>query len=183
MIYRLDDIDSSLIKDLEYDDSDESLSLWFRWGGFSKHYDVPQSLFDRLILSDSVGNFYNNKIKQVFSKTKKQNKMAESKKERKIINVKINVDEIEKAWLFQGEKGRYLNCTILFSDEKDTFGNNGMIVQQVPKEIYKKNNKTQGPILGNCSVFEKKVLEEEKVGTESGKMLGDDADVIDDLPF
>lgn len=77
----------------------------------------------------------------------------------KIIRVRIDVTKIIKEWLFSGEKGVYLDATIFFNEVKDEYKNNGMIVQSVPKVIWEaekqkpKNEKTQGPILGNISVF------------------------------
>ena len=68
------------------------------------------------------------------------------------ISLNINVKEIEKGRLFQGQKGTYLNCTIFVDlDQADQYGNHGMITQDITKD--EKNNGVQGKILGNGKVF------------------------------
>jgi hypothetical protein len=68
------------------------------------------------------------------------------------VKLKINVSEIEKARLFKGKKGTYLDATVFIDiDQKDQYENNGMITQDVSKE--EKDAGTKGPILGNCQVF------------------------------
>jgi hypothetical protein len=68
------------------------------------------------------------------------------------VNLKINVSEIEKARLFQGQKGIYLDATVFIDiDQVDNYGNNGMITQNVSKE--EKEQGVKGNILGNCKVF------------------------------
>jgi len=68
------------------------------------------------------------------------------------VSLKINVMEIEKARLFQGKKGAYLDATIFIDiDEKDQYGNNGMITQDVSKD--EKAQGVKGNILGNGSIF------------------------------
>jgi len=68
------------------------------------------------------------------------------------VNLKIDVTKIDKARLFAGQKGTYLDATI-FVDTKefDQYGNSGMITQNVSKE--EKDQGVQGAILGNCKVF------------------------------
>lgn len=78
-----------------------------------------------------------------------------------IIHQRINIEKLNREWFFKGEKGTYIDFTLLFSHQKDQYGNNGMIVQAVPKSVWEKekalpaNQKTQGQILGNAIVFEK----------------------------
>lgn len=68
------------------------------------------------------------------------------------ISLKINVSMIEKARLFKGAKGMYLDCTTFVDlDNLDQYGNSGMITQDVTKE--EKVAGTQGPILGNSKIF------------------------------
>ena len=68
------------------------------------------------------------------------------------VSLKIDVSKIDKAWLFRGEKGVYLDATVFIDEsEADQYGNNGMITQDVTKE--EREQKVQGPILGNCKVF------------------------------
>ena len=68
------------------------------------------------------------------------------------VNLKIDVTNIEKARLFQGEKGTYLDAQVFVDvDEKDQYGNNGMITQAVSKD--ERDQGVKGAILGNCRVF------------------------------
>lgn len=68
------------------------------------------------------------------------------------VSLKIDVSKIEKARLFKGAKGTYLDATVFIDiDQKDQYDNNGMITQDVSKE--EKQGGVQGAILGNCKVF------------------------------
>ena len=68
------------------------------------------------------------------------------------ISLNINVKEIDKARLFTGTKGTYLNATVFVDlDQFDEYGNSGMITQDVTKE--EREQKVQGAILGNSKVF------------------------------
>ena len=116
-------------------------------------------------------------IKPYF-KIKNQNKMAD-----KILKCKIDVTKINKDYLFTGEKGVYLNFTVLYNEGKDNYENNGMIVQDVPKEIYKSDKTIKGEILGNVREFAGAGKDlEAQPGVESGKVGVTDA-IADDLPF
>ena len=65
-----------------------------------------------------------------------------------IIGLKINVSNIDKNRLFKGEKGTYLDITLLENREgPDKYGNDFIVVQDVTKEEREKGVK--GPILGN----------------------------------
>ena len=68
------------------------------------------------------------------------------------LSLKINVSQIDKARLFAGQKGTYLDATI-FVDlaELDQYGNSGMITQDVSKD--EKQQGVKGNILGNGKVF------------------------------
>lgn len=68
------------------------------------------------------------------------------------VSLKIDVTKIEKARLFQGAKGTYLDATVFIDiDQLDQYGNSGMITQDVSKE--EKQQQVKGAILGNCKVF------------------------------
>jgi hypothetical protein len=68
------------------------------------------------------------------------------------VTIKIDVSKIDKARLFQGQKGIYLDATVFIDvDTADQYGNNGMITQNVSKE--EKANGVKGNILGNVQVF------------------------------
>jgi len=68
------------------------------------------------------------------------------------VSLKINVSQIDKARLFLGQKGAYLDATVFIDiDQLDQYGNSGMITQDVSKE--EKQQNVKGNILGNCKVF------------------------------
>lgn len=68
------------------------------------------------------------------------------------VSLKIDVTNIDKARLFKGQKGTYLDATVFIDpDNQDQYGNNGMITQDVTKE--ERDAGTRGEILGNCKVF------------------------------
>jgi len=65
-----------------------------------------------------------------------------------IIRVKIDVSKIDKSRLFKGQKGTYLDITLLPMKELGKFGDTHMVVQDVSKEDREKGVK--GAILGNA---------------------------------
>ena len=68
------------------------------------------------------------------------------------VSLKIDVTKIDKARLFKGQKGTYLDATVFIDiDQKDQYDNNGMITQDVTKA--EKDQGVKGNILGNCQVF------------------------------
>jgi len=68
------------------------------------------------------------------------------------VSLKIDVTKIDKARLFVGQKGKYLDATVFIDvDEKDQYDKNGMITQDVTKD--EKDQGVKGNILGNCKVF------------------------------
>ena len=68
------------------------------------------------------------------------------------VSIKLDVTKIDKARLFQGQKGTYLDATVFIDiDELDQYGNSGMITQDVSKE--EKQNGVKGNILGNVKLF------------------------------
>jgi hypothetical protein len=91
----------------------------------------------------------------------------------KILRLKIDVTKIDKARLFKGEKGTYLDCTLLYNEATDQYGNNGMITQDVSKEDRDAGNK--GAILGNAKEFKQQVSAPAKASTP--------ASLSDDIPF
>lgn len=68
------------------------------------------------------------------------------------VSLKIDVTKIDKARLFSGQKGTYLDATVFIDiDQVDQYNNNGMITQDVSKD--EKQQGVKGNILGNCKVF------------------------------
>jgi len=62
--------------------------------------------------------------------------------------LRIDVTKIDKAALYKGAKGTYLDVTLLDNrDGTDQYGNDGMIVQDIGKERREAGEK--GAILGN----------------------------------
>jgi len=69
------------------------------------------------------------------------------------ISIKLDVTKIDKARLFKGEKGTYLDLTTFVDlDEKDQYENNGFISQSQTKEE-RETKAPHTPILGNVKVF------------------------------
>lgn len=87
------------------------------------------------------------------------------------ISIKLDVTKIEKTKLYKGDKGTYLNATILMKDESDQYGNIGIIVQNVSKE--EREAGVKGAILGNVKYINKQVQQVKAV----------EVDLSSDLPF
>ena len=92
------------------------------------------------------------------------------------ISVKLDVTKIDKARLFKGEKGTYLDAVILYDSEADQYGNNGMIIQSVTKE--EREAGTRGAILGNVKSIGVASPQPVKAVTSAPA-----ANVNDDIPF
>ena len=68
------------------------------------------------------------------------------------VSLKIDVTKIDKARLFQGAKGTYLDLTgFIDLDQVDEYGYNGFITQSTSQEERQAGVKL--PILGNSKVF------------------------------
>ena len=95
------------------------------------------------------------------------------------VSVKIDVTKIDKARLFKGEKGTYLDLTTFINtDEKDKYDNNGFITQSPTKE--EREAKTQMPILGNVRVFYTDGGQQQEQQTPQSQ---GGVDFDDDIPF
>ncbi len=95
-----------------------------------------------------------------------------------MITGKLNVKLIDKAKLYVGEKGTYLDF-VLIETPGNQYGNDYMIVQSVTKEEREKGIK--GVVLGNC-----KVINQQKPATAQADPFGDPKaaqTVENDLPF
>ncbi len=68
-----------------------------------------------------------------------------------VINLKINVSLITKDKLFKGEKGTYLNCTLIPTPNSQ-YGD-FMIVEDTTKE--EREKEVKGVILGNGKKFQR----------------------------
>lgn len=72
-----------------------------------------------------------------------------------IIRVKIDVTKIDKSAIFHGDKGKYIDITLLGNrDGVDRFGKHYMVVQDIGRERREAGEK--GPILGNGEIVGQK---------------------------
>ncbi len=93
------------------------------------------------------------------------------------VRLKIDVTKIEKARLFDGKKGTYLDATTFIDlDNVSEYGDNGMITQDITKE--EKEAGTKGAILGNAKVFWNDGGQQK---SQPSQQPADDFD--DDIPF
>lgn len=100
------------------------------------------------------------------------------------VQVKIDVSKIDKALLYKGSKGTYLDATVFIDvDTPDQYGNHGMVTQDISKE--KKDAGEKGPILGNVKIFWKDSGSNQAVQrpvSKPSKPAGG-ANFDDDIPF
>ena len=97
------------------------------------------------------------------------------------LSVRIDVTKIDKARLYKGAKGTYLDLTTFIdTEQQDQYENNGFISQSTTKE--ERDAQVQTPILGNVKVFftdgAKKV---ESAPVNQGGLSIEELD--DDVPF
>ena len=97
-----------------------------------------------------------------------------------IIKCKINVNKVDKSKMFKGEKGTYLDVTLLPNKNgTDEYGNDYMIVQDVSKADREAGVK--GAILGNAKVWAKSAPKEQPpAGAPAGSAP---TDAGDDIPW
>jgi hypothetical protein len=99
------------------------------------------------------------------------------------VSLKINVSKIDKARLYVGKKGTYLDATVFIDlDELDQYGNSGMISQSVSQE--ERQAGTKGEVLGDSKVF----WRDEGQAPQAAKPQGNNGpdpvdDYSDDVPF
>jgi hypothetical protein len=97
------------------------------------------------------------------------------------IALKIDVKKIDKAKLYQGQKGTYLDAMIFVDlGEPDQFGNCGMITQAVSKEA--KAAGERGEILGNGKIVWRDEGEAPRQAPKPAKPVAPPDD-FDDVPF
>lgn len=68
------------------------------------------------------------------------------------ILLKIDVTKIEKARLFKGQKGTYLDALLIYKPSQ--YGQDYMVVQSVSKE--EREQGIKGPIIGNATILHRK---------------------------
>jgi len=97
------------------------------------------------------------------------------------INIKLDVNKIDKSRLFEGKKGKYLDLTTFVRiDEVDEYGQSGFITQSSTKE--EREAKHKMPILGNVKVFYTDLEPGESVQEAAAPEKAVN-DPMDDLPF
>lgn len=97
------------------------------------------------------------------------------------ISIKIDVTKIDKARLFKGEKGTYLDLTTFIdTDSADQYGNHGFISQTVSKE--EREQGVQTAILGNCKVFHSGGQPKQKAQQRAQQPAQQSAPSFDDFP-
>jgi hypothetical protein len=93
----------------------------------------------------------------------------------KLIVIKINALLIDKAHLFKGAKGTYLDLVLRLNDEPNQYGDHGMVTQGVSKEMRAAG--VRGAILGNA-----KIMADLTEKPAAAKAVIEE-DLSDDLPF
>tara|TARA_R110002020_G_scaffold2048_3_gene9412 strand:+ start:1921 stop:2238 length:318 start_codon:yes stop_codon:yes gene_type:complete len=98
------------------------------------------------------------------------------------VSLKIDVTKIDKARLYKGAKGTYLDATVFIDvDNPDQYGNNGMITQSVSKE--ERDAGAKGAILGNSKVFLKKGGNQAPNAAPQQEAPASPTENEDDIPF
>lgn len=99
-----------------------------------------------------------------------------------MIAVKLNCSKIEKARLFKGEKGLYLDLVLVENkDGVDQYGNAGFVSHSVSKEEREKGVK--GTIIGNFKYIGQKPAAKKPTAPKPDPADGDGDEEKDDVPF
>ena len=59
-------VDSSLIEKLAYNEKDELLTVKFKKGGVYSYQGVPRKTFEKMMVAPSVGSFFARQIRNAF---------------------------------------------------------------------------------------------------------------------
>lgn len=97
------------------------------------------------------------------------------------LSLKIDVTKIDKAQLYQGKKGKWLDAQIFVDlDNKGEYGDNGMVTQ-TGKNI----EKGKGAILGNGTIFwrDDSQPQQQAPGQAQPPSKEPEIDFDDDVPF
>ena len=95
-----------------------------------------------------------------------------------MISLRIDVKKIDKAKLYTGEKGTYLDV-VLIPSSNNQYGNDYMAVQGLPEADRKAGVK--GAILGNGKLIQRKQEQPAPLPTQAERQYAEAAG--DDLPF
>lgn len=86
---------------------------------------------------------------------------------------KIDCTKIDKAFLFKGKAGTYLDIALIPNKTgRDQYGNDGMIVQSISKQARQEGKR--GPILGNYVEMESKQEKQPKKSVPLDNLPDDD---------
>jgi hypothetical protein len=66
-----------------------------------------------------------------------------------ILTLKIDVMKLDREAFYKGDKGTYATLSVFVNDEKDQYGNFGMVKQDLGKE--RREAGERGPIVGNVT--------------------------------
>lgn len=105
------------------------------------------------------------------------------------LSIKIDVKKIDKARLYEGSKGTYLDLTTFIDlEDPSQYGDHGFISQSVTKE--ERESGVKGDILGNVKVFFTgesdsggQDQQQSSAPTQSQTSTGGSTDFDDDIPF
>jgi len=96
-----------------------------------------------------------------------------------MIAINIDVKKIDKAALFSGKKGTYLNMTLMENREGvDQYGNEGFIVQDIG--MVRRQAGERGAILGNWKTVKPAQAQVPQAQVQVQAQADDD---LDDIPF
>jgi len=68
--------------------------------------------------------------------------------------IKIDVSKIPREWIFQGKKGKYIDCVLFENDSVDEYGNTHALKLSPPRE--EREAGTKGIYIGNGKPLERK---------------------------
>ena len=177
--------ESSLVKEINWDEDTLEMEVVFHKYIVESYtyYNVPKGLLVDFISAQSIGKYYLNNIKNNLNLKDMANKPAginKSSDQKRFIKMRIDVKKLNKDFFFVGEKGVYAELTLIMlpDGEVDKFENLGMIVQDVPYELAKKDKTLKGEILGNG-----KENHWMKPGEEETTLGYTPPPYADDLPF
>lgn len=97
-----------------------------------------------------------------------------------MISVRVDVTKIDKAKLYKGAKGTYLDI-VLMPSRDSKFGDDFMVVQSISKEDRAAGQR--GAILGNAKFLRQKQPTQRKAAPASEPLAGDGPPEADDVPF
>lgn len=96
-----------------------------------------------------------------------------------MISVNIDVKKLDKTAFYTGEKGTYVNLTLIETPDSE-YGHSHMVVQDLGKE--RREAGERGPILGNAKTFGDTPKPKAKASSTKKKEKDEDP-FEDEVPF